>query len=192
MCRCGRVGRTQASPWGPVKFCITSSVVGVHFSNHCHQSETTQRLPCFLSSMTAWLSNVPSILWADTSFQQIPFLLTPVVATARALLIQSTKLEYKLHDQGLWWRLLENYPVPFLLYQQISVLFGVEICPAKMFTLTLVSGQWHEQRSLFEISGRPSLSNTGIATSFSFLLLDWNVDINPGSMIMIMRQQAGV
>ena len=64
VCRCGRVARTQASPWSPlVRFCITSSVVGVHFSNHCHQTRPLRGCPASCLSMT-WLSNVPSILWA--------------------------------------------------------------------------------------------------------------------------------
>ena len=71
--------------------------------------------------------------------------------------------------QGLWWTLLENYPVPFLLYQQISSFIWCGNMPSKnvhpdiglQLAVTLLQPAIalvnDMSRSLFEISGKPSL-----------------------------------
>ena len=123
----------------------------------------------------------------------------------KTLVIQSTKLEYKLHDAGAvvdtareWPSALSPLPADFQFYlvwkyvQQKCSPWHWFTASSDAVTASYSSGQWHEQKSVWDFWEAFTFLTQALPHPSPFLLLDWNVDTIPDSVIMIMKQQAGI
>ena len=205
VCRCGRVARTQASTWSPlVRFASHLLWLGFIYQTTVTEQDHSEGvvLPVFLwhdSPMSLQFCELVHILRTNSSS------VDSSGCNCKTLVIQSTKLEYKLHDAGAVVdtarelpSALSPLPADFQFYlvwkyaqQKCSPWHWFTACSDPV-TASYSSGQWHEQKSVRDFWEAFTFLTQALPHPSPFLLLDWNVDTIPDSVMMIMKQHAGI